>query len=62
MKNLETHFRTLTSLSHREAVCEVPGDNTSGGWLLHCHLLELSARGTMRFFQVFNPSISAIGP
>ncbi|MCG8462418.1 MAG: multicopper oxidase family protein [Holophagales bacterium] len=31
---------------------KVPTATTSGGWLLHCHILEHSARGMMSFFQV----------
>ena len=31
---------------------KVPTATTSGGWLLHCHVLEHSARGMMSFFQV----------
>ena len=31
---------------------KVPTATTSGGWLLHCHILEHSARGMMTFFQV----------
>lgn len=38
-----------------EAFGKVPGTHTSGGWLLHCHILEHSNRGMMTFFQVFNP-------
>ena len=30
----------------------VPTATTSGGWLMHCHLLEHSALGMMSFFQV----------
>lgn len=28
-----------------------PGDDTSGGWLAHCHILEHSAHGMMTFFE-----------
>ena len=34
------------------AAGKVPTATTSGGWLLHCHILEHSARGMMSFFQV----------
>lgn len=35
-----------------EASGKVPGVDTSGGWLFHCHLLEHAARGMMSFLQV----------
>ena len=31
---------------------KVPTATTSGGWLVHCHILEHSARGMMSFFQI----------
>ena len=31
---------------------KAPGEETSGGWLFHCHILEHSARGMMSFLQV----------
>jgi FtsP/CotA-like multicopper oxidase with cupredoxin domain len=34
------------------AAGKVPGVDTSGGWLYHCHLLEHSDRGMMGFLQV----------
>ncbi len=37
-----------------EAFGKVPGKDTSGGWLAHCHILEHSNRGMMSFFEVFN--------
>lgn len=33
-----------------------PGEDTSGGWVYHCHILEHSARGMISFFQVLNPT------
>ena len=38
-----------------QAFGKEPGEDTSGGWLFHCHLLEHSNRGMMSFLQVFNP-------
>jgi len=29
-----------------------PGNDTSGGWLFHCHILEHSAKEMMSFLQV----------
>lgn len=34
------------------AAGKVPTATTSGGWLVHCHILEHSARGMMTFFQI----------
>jgi len=31
------------------------GNNTSGGWPMHCHILEHSTRGMMSFIQVVSP-------
>ncbi len=33
-----------------------PGEETSGGWLFHCHLLEHSAKGMASYLQVFDPA------
>jgi FtsP/CotA-like multicopper oxidase with cupredoxin domain len=38
-----------------EAFGKKPGDDTSGGWVFHCHLLEHADRGMMSFLQVFYP-------
>lgn len=38
-----------------EAFGKEPGDDTSGGWVFHCHLLEHADRGMMSFLQVFYP-------
>ncbi len=32
-----------------------PEDDTSGGWLAHCHILEHSAHGMMTFFETREP-------
>jgi FtsP/CotA-like multicopper oxidase with cupredoxin domain len=37
------------------AAGKVPTEDTSGGWLFHCHILEHSARGMMSFFQTVYP-------
>lgn len=37
---------------------KVPTATTSGGWLLHCHILEHSARGMMSFFQIDGPILA----
>ena len=34
------------------AAGKVPGENTSGGWVLHCHILEHADGGMMSFLQV----------
>ncbi|MDX1547729.1 MAG: multicopper oxidase domain-containing protein [Rhodothermales bacterium] len=34
---------------------KVPGSDTSGGWVLHCHIFEHSTRGMMSFLQVVEP-------
>jgi len=34
------------------AAGKVPGVETSGGWLAHCHILEHGNRGMMTFFQI----------
>jgi FtsP/CotA-like multicopper oxidase with cupredoxin domain len=57
--------RTITRLAVRiddtgregliEAFGKEPGEDTSGGWLFHCHLLEHSNRGMMNFLQVLYP-------
>ena len=31
---------------------KLPGDERSGGWLIHCHILEHSTNGMMSFLQV----------
>ncbi len=33
-----------------------PGDDTSGGWLAHCHILEHSKNGMMTFFETRYPN------
>jgi FtsP/CotA-like multicopper oxidase with cupredoxin domain len=42
-----------------EAFGKVPGDNTSGGWVFHCHILEHADRGMMSFLQVMNPPVTS---
>ena len=37
-----------------EAFGKVPGDETSGGWVMHCHVLEHADGGMMSFVQVYN--------
>jgi FtsP/CotA-like multicopper oxidase with cupredoxin domain len=37
------------------AAGKVPGPETSGGWLFHCHLLEHARLGMMGFLQIINP-------
>ena len=37
-----------------EAFGKAPGDDTSGGWVYHCHILEHADRGMMGFLQVMN--------
>ena len=49
------HFDDTGREGQTEAFGKLPGETTSGGWLLHCHLLEHAARGMMSFFQVLNP-------
>ena len=34
---------------------KVPTEDTSGGWLLHCHINEHSRNGMGTFFEVFDP-------
>ncbi len=34
------------------AAGKTPGNDSSGGWVFHCHILEHSKRGMMSFFQV----------
>ncbi len=38
-----------------QAFGKEPSDDTSGGWLFHCHLLEHANRGMMSFLQVLYP-------
>ena len=38
-----------------EAFGKEAGEDTSGGWVFHCHILEHADRGMMSFFQVRNP-------
>jgi len=38
-----------------EAFGKEAGEDTSGGWVFHCHVLEHADRGMMSFFQVRNP-------
>jgi hypothetical protein len=38
-----------------EASGKVPGSDTSGGWVAHCHLLEHADLGMMTFVQVVEP-------
>ncbi len=57
--------RTITRLAARfedtgregqvEAFDKEPGNETSGGWVFHCHILEHADRGMMSFLQVMNP-------
>ena len=42
-----------------EAFGKEPGDETSGGWVFHCHILEHADRGMMSFLQVMNAQINA---
>jgi FtsP/CotA-like multicopper oxidase with cupredoxin domain len=42
-----------------EAFGKEPGDDTSGGWVFHCHILEHADRGMMSFLQVKNFQINA---
>ena len=42
-----------------EAFGKEPGDDTSGGWVFHCHILEHADRGMMSFLQVMNAQINA---
>jgi FtsP/CotA-like multicopper oxidase with cupredoxin domain len=54
-----SRFAVLFDDTGREGLAEafgkVPTETTSGGWLVHCHILEHSASGMMSFFEVFNP-------
>ena len=34
---------------------KTPGDDFSGGWIYHCHILEHANRGMMSFLQVIDP-------
>ena len=38
-----------------EAFGKVPQPGRSGGWMVHCHILEHAERGMMSFFEVRNP-------
>ena len=38
-----------------EAFGKIPGEETSGGWVFHCHVLEHADGGMMSFLQVRNP-------
>ncbi|MFW5926275.1 MAG: multicopper oxidase family protein [Myxococcota bacterium] len=38
-----------------EAFGKVPTDTQSGGWLVHCHILEHSTRGMMTFLNLREP-------
>ena len=52
---LVTKFDDTGRKGQAAAFGKVPGTNTSGGWVFHCHILEHSARGMMSFLQVKNP-------
>jgi FtsP/CotA-like multicopper oxidase with cupredoxin domain len=49
------HFDDTGREGQAEAFGKIPTETTSGGWLVHCHILEHSAGGMMSFFEVFNP-------
>jgi FtsP/CotA-like multicopper oxidase with cupredoxin domain len=49
------HFDDTGREGMAEAYGKTPTQTTSGGWLVHCHILEHSASGMMSFFEVFNP-------
>jgi len=49
------HFDDTGREGLTEAFGKAPTETTSGGWLVHCHILEHSANGMMSFFEVFNP-------
>jgi FtsP/CotA-like multicopper oxidase with cupredoxin domain len=38
-----------------EAYGKEPGEDSSGGWVFHCHILEHAARGMIAFLQTLNP-------
>ena len=40
----------------KDPTFDVNGDWTSGGWLVHCHILEHSGRGMVSFFEVRDPA------
>jgi len=46
------NFRDTGREGQIRAYGKVPGADTSGGWLAHCHILEHSSRGMMTFFQI----------
>lgn len=58
------NFRDTGRKGQIAASGKVPTATTSGGWLMHCHLLDHSALGMMSFFQVepalFNDSFEDI--
>ena len=51
-------FRDDGRVGQIEAGGKIPTATTSGGWLMHCHLLDHSALGMMSFFQVYAPLFS----
>ena len=61
----QARSRTITRLAvtfddtNREGLVEAfgkePGNESSGGWVFHCHILEHADRGMMSFLQVMNP-------
>ena len=56
---LAATFHDIGREGEVEAFGKVPGDNTSGGWVFHCHILEHADRGMMSFLQVKNFQINA---
>ena len=40
----------------KDATYQPNGDWTSGGWLVHCHILEHSGRGMLSFYEVRDPN------
>jgi FtsP/CotA-like multicopper oxidase with cupredoxin domain len=63
-----TRLKAVFSDAGREGMVEAGGELpavdpagnavSSGGWLVHCHILEHSAKGMLSFFEVRDPSVT----